>query len=197
MSKRTAKISRKTAETSIDLNINLDGSGKSTINTGLGFFDHMLTLFSKHGLFDLTVKVKGDLHVDGHHTVEDVGICLGQAFSQALGDFKGIKRYASALIPMDETLCQIAVDISNRPYLVFKADFPKSKIGDFDAELVEEFFRAFTFNAKLNLHITLVHGDNLHHGAEACFKALAVALDQASSIDPRKKDSIPSTKGVL
>ncbi len=197
MKKRQATLTRNTSETQIKLSLVIDGTGKSTINTGIGFFDHMLTLFSKHGLFDLNISMKGDLHIDAHHSVEDVGICLGQAFSEALGDFKGIQRYSSGLFPMDEALCQIAIDISNRPFLGFKAEFPKAKIGDFDSELVEEFFRAFTFNAKLNLHITLLAGDNLHHCAEACFKALGVALDHASRIDPRKADQVPSTKGVL
>jgi imidazoleglycerol-phosphate dehydratase len=195
--KRIAKINRKTSETIIQLSLNLDGEGKSKIATGIPFFDHMLTLFSRHGLFDLDVMVKGDIEVDFHHSVEDVGICLGQAFQQAIGDAKGITRYASGLIPMDEALCQLAIDMSGRSFLVFNADFPKSKIGEFDAELVKEFFQAFTSNAKLTLHLTLLAGENLHHMAEGCFKALGIILSQAVRIDPRKANQIPSTKGLL
>ncbi len=195
--KRIAKITRKTAETTIQLSLNIDGEGKSKITTGIPFFDHMLTLLSRHGLFDLDVMVKGDIEVDFHHSVEDVGICLGQALNQAIGDGRGMTRYASGLIPMDETLCQMAIDISGRSFLAFNADFPKSKIGDFDAELVQEFFQAFTSNAKLTLHLTLVAGENLHHMAEGCFKALGICLSQAVRIDPRKANQIPSTKGIL
>ncbi len=196
MADRKASINRKTNETDIELTFSIDGTGKSTIATGVAFFDHMLNLMTTHGLFDLHLKAKGDLDVDFHHTVEDVGICLGQAFREALGDAKGIQRFASGLMPMDETLCQVAIDISNRPYLSFVADFPKAKVGAFDVELAEEFFRAFVNNARINLHIELKSGTNLHHMIEACFKGLGVFLDQASVINPRKK-GIPSTKGAL
>lgn len=193
---RKAKISRKTAETNVDLVFEIDGLGKSSIDTGIGFFDHMLTLFTKHGLFNLNVKVVGDLDVDFHHSVEDVGICLGQAFQKAISDGAQINRYASSLIPMDEALCQVAIDVSNRPYLGFVAKFSKEYVGQFDAELVEEFFRAFVNNARINLHIELKKGSNLHHEIESIFKAVGVCLDQATKIDDRKT-GIPSTKGVL
>lgn len=194
---RKGSITRKTNETDIRLDLNLDGAGTSVIETGIPFFDHMLTLFAKHGMLDLDLHLKGDIDVDYHHSVEDVGICLGLAFREALGDARGIQRYASGLIPMDETLCQMAIDISNRPALVFSYQFPKTKIGTFDAELVEEFFHAFVNNARVSLHVNIIHGSNLHHIAEACFKALGIILDQATSIDPRKSDLVPSTKGML
>ena len=194
--KRTATVKRKTKETEISLTLNLDGSGKNSINTGIGFFDHMLDLFSTHGLFDLSVSVKGDLEIDGHHSVEDVGICLGEAFRTALGDARGINRYASGLYPMDEALCQIALDISNRPHLTFKADFAKTSVGTFDTELVEEFFNAFVNNGRITCHISYLYGQNLHHMIEGSFKGFGQCLDWATCINPRKKD-VPSTKGVL
>ncbi len=194
---RTRSISRKTSETDIQLTLNVDGTGQSQIQTGAPFFDHMLTLFARHGLFDLEVSVLGDLDVDYHHSVEDVGICLGQAFREAIGDAKGITRYASGAIPMDETLCQVAIDVSNRAFLSFNAEFPKAKIGEFDAELVSEFFQAFVSHSRVTLHLDLIRGENLHHMSEACFKALGVVLSRALSIDPRKSEQIPSTKGVL
>ncbi|RAP30780.1 imidazoleglycerol-phosphate dehydratase HisB [Candidatus Marinamargulisbacteria bacterium SCGC AG-414-C22] len=196
MEKRQASIERNTKETQIKLTFAIDGEGKAAVATGVGFFDHMLDLFSKHGLFDLDLSVTGDLEIDAHHTVEDVGICLGQAFQQALGTGKGINRYASAIIPMDESLCQIAIDVSNRPALGFNHNFEKDKVGEFDSELVEEFFNAFVNNARINLHIDMLKGTNLHHKIEACFKAFGVCLDRATQRDPRKKD-IPSTKGIL
>ena len=196
MQERRRTISRKTNETNIELDLFIDGEGNASINTGIAFFDHMLDLFSKHGLFDLNLSVQGDIEVDYHHSVEDVGICLGTAFREALGDFKGIKRYASVDIPMDESLCRMAIDISNRPGLHFKQAFPKTKIGTFDSELVEEFFTAFVNNARVTLHIDITVGQNLHHMIEACFKAFGRILDQASLQDPRVK-GVPSTKGVL
>ena len=193
---RQANIHRDTKETQIQLAFGLDGTPRYQIETGVGFFDHMLTLFAVHGLFDLSIKAKGDLHIDAHHTVEDVGICLGQAFRQALGDAVGIKRYASCIVPMDEVLVQVAIDLSNRPHLSFNAAIPKVKIGDFDSELAEEFFKAFVSHARITLHMSLLAGDNLHHCIEGCFKAFAICLDEATQIDPRKK-GIPSSKGVL
>ncbi len=193
---RKHTISRKTNETAITLALTIDGTGKSTLNTGIGFFNHMLELFAKHGLFDLDITVKGDLDVDFHHTVEDVGICLGQAFHKALGDNKGITRYSDGLIPMDEALCQCAIDISNRPHLTFTHNLNNEKVGQFDCELVDEFFRAFINNARLSLHLNLLAGFNTHHKIEACFKAFGVCLDRATIIDPRKP-GIPSTKGLL
>jgi imidazoleglycerol-phosphate dehydratase len=193
---RTATITRKTAETDIQLTFNLDGSGKSTINTGVGFFDHMLTLFAKHGAFDLDVKVKGDLHVDQHHTVEDTGIALGQALKQALGDKAGIQRYGHFTLPMEETLVTSALDLSGRYALVFQAPFTNAKIGDFDSELVEDFWQAVAANGLFNLHIVLHHGRNNHHISEAIFKGTARALRMAVTHDPRMP-GIPSTKGTL
>ncbi len=193
---RKHSIKRDTTETRIELTFALDGDGSSTVNTGLPFLDHMLTLFSKHGYFNLDVTVDGDIEVDGHHTTEDLAICLGQAFKEALGDGAGIMRYASGTIPMDEALCQCAIDISNRPSLIFNADLPKTKVGTFDVELVEEFFNAFVSNARIALHIDLIRGNNLHHMIEAIFKAFAVVLSQAASKHPDRTD-IPSTKGVL
>ncbi len=194
---RTAEINRKTKETDIYLSLNLDGSGKSEIDTGVGFFDHMLTLFSSHGMFDLVVKCNGDLEVDAHHTVEDVGICLGMAFSKAIGDMKGIKRYADKTIPMDESLVLTAVDISGRPHLSISLDVPAKKVGNFDTELVSEFFLAFVRNAKLTLHINKLAGRNTHHIIEGCFKSFGRTMDEATSFDPRREGVLPSTKGVL
>ena len=194
---RTASISRNTAETKIDLTIDLDGSGTSEINTGVGFLDHMLTLFSRHGRFDLKVSCEGDTYVDDHHSTEDIGICLGQAFRQALGDKKGIVRYGDAMIPMDESLILTAVDISGRSFLVYNLDIPTEKVGTFDTELVEEFWTAFASNAGLTLHIKQLDGRNSHHIIEGCFKSAARALRKAVSIDPEFSEDIPSTKGVL
>jgi imidazoleglycerol-phosphate dehydratase len=194
---RSAKISRRTAETDIAVSVSLDGTGRSDVATGIGFFDHMLDLFARHSLIDLTVKVAGDLHVDQHHSVEDTGIALGQALVQALGDKKGIARYADIHLPMDETLTRVALDISGRPFLVFKTTFPTAKIGEFDSELVREFFQAFAINAGLTLHVETLYGDNSHHIAESCFKGLARALRTALSVDPREQGRIPSTKGAL
>lgn len=193
---RRADVNRKTNETAIELVFGLDGSGTSAIDTGIGFFDHMLDLFTKHGNFDLSLKVDGDLRVDFHHSVEDVGICLGQAFRDALGDASGISRYSSGLIPMDEALCQMAIDVSNRPFLDFQGAFPKSKVGEFDVELVKEFFNAFVSNARVTLHLEVIKGENLHHMIEACFKAFGQLLDKATRIDPMR-EGVPSTKGVL
>jgi imidazoleglycerol-phosphate dehydratase len=193
---RPASIQRKTAETDIQLELNLDGSGSSSIDTGVGFFDHMLTLFAKHGVFDLNVKAVGDLHIDQHHTVEDTGICLGQAVRQALGDKQGIRRYGHFTLPMDETLVTSAVDLSGRAYLVDRVEFPTSKIGEFDTQLVEEFWQAFAGNALCNLHLVLHHGKNSHHISEAMFKATARALRMAVEHDERSP-GIPSTKGSL
>jgi imidazoleglycerol-phosphate dehydratase len=194
---RKAEIHRKTSETAIELALDVDGTGAFAIATGVGFFDHMLELFSRHSLIDLKVEAKGDLHVDNHHTVEDVGIALGQAFAKALGECRGIRRYASLLMPMDETLIRIAIDISGRPYLAWNVAFPTPKIGDFDSELVGEWFRAFAVNAGVTLHVERLAGINSHHIAEGCFKALARVLREASEIDPRQKDRVPSTKGSL
>lgn len=196
MAKRTATINRKTKETQVELSINLDGSGTSNINTGVGFLDHMLDLLTKHGLFDMTIKASGDRIVDDHHTVEDVGICIGQGLKEALGDKKGIRRFSSSSVPMQETLANIALDISGRPALVFNATFQKEKIGSFDAELIEEFLEAFTTNAGVNLHVNIPYGANAHHIAEAIFKGLARALKDAVQLDERIKD-VPSTKGIL
>jgi len=196
MTKRTATINRKTKETQVELTINTDGSGNSSINTGIGFLDHMLDLLAKHGLFDLTIKACGDRIVDDHHTVEDVGICLGQGIKEALGDKKGIRRFSNASVPMQETLANIAIDISGRSALVFNVAFHTAKIGNFDAELVEEFLKAFTANAGINLHVNVPYGTNAHHIAEAIFKGLAKALEDAVRFDERIKD-VPSTKGIL
>ncbi|MEC2159130.1 imidazoleglycerol-phosphate dehydratase HisB [Virgibacillus halodenitrificans] len=193
---RTYKIDRKTTETNTSLELQLDGTGDSKIQTGIGFLDHMLTLFSKHGLFDLQLKCDGDLEVDQHHTVEDIGIALGQAFTNALGNKEGITRYAAVTSPMDEALATISLDISGRSFLVYHVDGLKDKVGNFDTELVEEFFQAFASNAKLTLHINLQYGKNSHHIIEAIFKGFGRALDQASQINPRI-NGIPSTKGIL
>jgi imidazoleglycerol-phosphate dehydratase len=193
---RRGKVSRSTKETTIDLSIDLDGRGRVDARTGVGFFDHMLDHIGRHGLFDLTVKAKGDLHVDAHHTVEDVGICLGEAIGQAIGDKKGIRRYGFFIAPMEESLAQVAVDLSGRAAVVYRVKYRGSKIGGFDVELVEEFLRALALNAKMNLHVTVPYGTNNHHIAEAVFKALGKALRMAVDLDPREK-SVPSTKGVL
>ncbi len=194
---RTADVKRDTAETQISLAINLDGVGKAEIATGIGFLDHMLTLLARHSLIDMTIAAKGDLEVDDHHTAEDIGIALGQAFREALGDKKGITRYADCLMPMDETLTRVAVDISGRPFLVFRTAFPTQKIGTFDSELVREWFQAFAMNAGLTLHVETLYGANSHHIAESCYKGLARVLRNAVAVDARMKDRIPSTKGTL
>ena len=194
---RKSEIKRVTGETDICLSLNLDGVGKSEIDTGCGFLDHMLTLFAKHGRFDLTVSCKGDTQVDDHHTVEDIGICLGQALKKALGDCVGITRYGSMMLPMDEALVLCAIDISGRSYLVYDLEIPMQKVGTFDTELVEEFLTAFVRSAGITLHVKKLDGKNSHHIIEGAFKALARALSQAVSIDEKRKGEIPSTKGVL
>ncbi|WP_439596662.1 imidazoleglycerol-phosphate dehydratase HisB [Falsiroseomonas sp.] len=194
---RQATLARATSETEIRLTLDLDGRGSADVATGVGFFDHMLTALARHSLIDLTVAAKGDLHIDDHHTVEDVGIVLGQALRQALGDKRGIRRFGQCLLPMDEALAEAAIDISGRPYLAWSVPFQRPKIGSFDTELVEEFFRAFAFNAGITLHVTLKAGTNAHHVAEACFKAVARALRMAVEMDPRTLGEIPSTKGSL
>jgi imidazoleglycerol-phosphate dehydratase len=193
---RTASIDRKTAETEIQVTLDLDGSGHADCVTGVGFLDHMLTLLAKHAAIDLTVRGKGDLHVDQHHTVEDTGICLGQALKQALGDKRGIRRYGFFTLPMEETLASVAIDLGGRYALVFRADFPSNKIGDFDSELVEDFWQALAANALLNLHMNVHYGRNSHHISEAIFKAAARALRMAVEADPRIS-GVPSTKGTL
>ncbi|RDW21166.1 imidazoleglycerol-phosphate dehydratase HisB [Oceanobacillus chungangensis] len=193
---RNAKITRTTKETAIQLDFYIDGNGTSSINTGVGFFDHMLTLMTKHGLFNLDVRCDGDLEVDQHHSVEDIGIALGQAFNEALGNKEGITRYANITTPMDEALSNVTLDISGRSYLVFNVDGLKDKVGNFDTELVEEFFQAFVSNAKVNLHINLEYGRNSHHIIESIFKGFGRALDLASMINPRI-EGVPSTKGSL
>jgi len=194
---RRAEISRETSETAITVALGLDGEGRADIATGIGFLDHMLTALARHGLFDLKVRAKGDLHIDFHHTTEDVGIVIGQCLRQALGDKRGIRRYGAAVIPMDEALAEAAVDISGRPFLAWSVTFAQPKIGEMDTELFEEFFRALAFNAGITLHLTQKAGTNAHHVAEACFKALARALREAVEPDPRAISAIPSTKGVL
>lgn len=194
---RTTTIERDTFETKIKLNLNIDGSGKSAIKTGVGFLDHMLTLFAKHGQFDLDIVCEGDLDVDAHHTVEDIGIALGDAFKQALGDKKGINRYADMHLPMDETLCLVAVDLGGRNYLHFEAEFLCPFLGRMASELVEEFFFGFSRAAGINLHIKLIHGKNSHHIAEAMFKGFGRVMDRATQIDERIANQIPSTKGVI
>ena len=193
---RTASITRNTAETQIELSIDLDGSGQNEISTGVGFFDHMLTLFARHGLFDLKVKATGDLHVDDHHLVEDVGICLGRCLSQALSDKKGITRYGHMTLPMEETLVTSAVDLSGRMAFVYRVEFPTEKIGTFDTQLVQEFWTAVSSNALMNLHLLLHHGSNSHHISEAIFKSTARALRRAVAVDPRQQ-GVPSSKGTL
>jgi len=194
---RTGAVSRKTKETDVAVEINLDGQGRAQVATGIGFLDHMLDLLARHSRIDITVKATGDLHIDQHHTTEDVGIALGQAVKQALGDMKGITRYADVHMPMDEALTRVAIDVSGRPYLVFEAEFTRDKVGAFDTELVEEWFRAFVMNAGVTLHVTTLYGNNDHHIAESCFKGLARALRAAVSIDPRASNEVPSTKGSL
>ncbi len=194
---RTARLTRTTSETDITLELNLDGTGASTIDTGVGFFDHMLTAFARHALFDLTVQAKGDLHIDSHHTVEDVGIVLGQAIRQALGDKRGITRFGQALLPMDEALAEAAIDISGRAHVAWSVAFERPMLGTMDTQLVEEFFRVLAGNALLTLHVTLRAGSNAHHVAEACFKAAARALRMAVAPDLRQNGAIPSTKGAL
>jgi imidazoleglycerol-phosphate dehydratase len=194
---RTAAISRKTSETDITLTIDLDGAGVSTVNTGVGFFDHMLTHLAKHSLMDLTVQAKGDLHIDDHHTVEDVSLVIGSALDKALGDKKGIFRYGWASIPMEDTLANVALDLSGRPAFVFNVAFPSKKIGSFDVELIHESLRSLANTAKMNLHVNVPYGSNSHHVAEAIFKAFAKALRQAITVDPRAASAIPSTKGTL
>ena len=194
---RKASIERKTTETSVSCTVDLDGTGSFDIKTGVGFFDHMMEQLSRHSLIDITLKANGDLHIDDHHTVEDCGIALGQAVSKALGDRTGIRRYASCDLPMDECLTRCAIDVSGRPFLVFKCAYPRDKIGTFDTELVREWFQAFAMNSGITLHLENVCGENAHHIAESSFKALARALRQALEIDPRQKDRIPSTKGSL
>ena len=194
---RTASLSRKTRETDITVEVTLDGSGASEIFTGVGFFDHMLDQIARHSLIDLKIQAKGDLHIDFHHTVEDVGIALGQAIRQALGDMKGVTRYADVHLPMDETLTRVAMDISGRAFLVFRTEFHTPKIGEFDTQLVREFFQAFAMNAGLTLHVETLYGINDHHISESCFKGLARALRIAVSIDERQSGRVPSTKGTL
>jgi imidazoleglycerol-phosphate dehydratase len=194
---RTATISRSTAETAIDVTINLDGTGLYDVETGVGFFDHMLEQLSRHSLIDLHVRTKGDLHIDEHHTVEDTGIAIGQAFAQALGDKRGISRYGDALSPMDETLTRVALDISGRPWLVWKDLFSQTRLGTMDTEMFEHFFHSFAQAAGITLHVETLYGTNNHHIAEAAFKGVARALRTAIEIDPRKADAIPSTKGIL
>ena len=196
MKNRISNIDRKTNETNISLSLNLDGEGKRSVSTGIGFFDHMLDLFAKHALFDLEIKATGDTHVDFHHTVEDVGICIGLAVKEALGDKAGIVRFSNVSVPMQESLANIALDISGRSALVFNAKLDSKKIGDFDSELIKEFLEAFTVNAGLNLHVDVPYGENAHHIAEAIFKGLAKAIDRATRIDERTNE-VPSTKGVL
>jgi len=194
---RTATVERNTNETKITASVNLDGSGSYSVSTGIGFLDHMLEQLSRHSLMDLAVKADGDLHIDFHHTTEDTGIAIGEAVMQALGDRKGIARFGQAMSPMDETLTRVSLDASNRPFLVWKVDFARDKLGDMDTELFKEWFQAFAQAAGLTLHVETLYGDNNHHIVESCFKGVARALRQAFEIDPRKADAVPSTKGVL
>ncbi len=194
---RIATINRSTAETRIDVTVNLDGTGVYSIKTGIGFLDHMVEQLSRHGLIDIDLKVDGDLHIDGHHTVEDSALALGQAVAQALGDKRGIRRYGDALSPMDETLTRVALDISGRPWLVWKTAFTVSRLGELDTELIEHWFHSFAQTAGITLHVETLYGTNNHHIVEAAYKGLARALRMAVEIDPRKADAIPSTKGVL
>ncbi|MDA0998059.1 MAG: imidazoleglycerol-phosphate dehydratase HisB [Proteobacteria bacterium] len=194
---RKATVQRRTKETEISVSLDLDGSGVYKVSTGIGFLDHMLEQLSRHSLIDLTVEAKGDLHIDYHHTTEDTGIAIGTAINQALGERVGITRYGSALIPMDETLSRVALDVSNRPYLIWRVEFSKPKLGEMDTELFKEWFQAFAQAAGITLHIENLYGDNNHHIVESCYKGLARALRQAIEIDPRKRDAVPSTKGVL
>lgn len=194
---RTATIQRNTNETQIKVTVNLDGTGKYTVSTGIGFLDHMMEQLSRHSLIDINIEAKGDLHIDCHHTTEDVGIALGKAVNTALGERRGIVRYGSSLIPMDETLTRVALDISGRPYFIWKVNFSKPKLGDMDTELFREWFQAFAFNSGTTMHIENLYGENNHHIVESCYKGLARALREAIEIDTRKMDDIPSTKGVL
>ena len=194
---RTGAVKRKTKETDVEVKVDLDGQGRADVSTGIGFLDHMLDLLARHSRMDITVKAKGDLHVDHHHTTEDVGIALGQSVKQALGEMKGITRYADVHVPMDEALTRVAIDVSGRPFLVFKAKFGRDKVGTFDTELVQEWFQAFAMNAGITLHVEVLSGTNDHHIAEACFKGLARALRAALALDPRALDEVPSTKGLL
>jgi len=195
--KRKAKIIRKTKETNIAVEVNLDGKGKYNIKTGIGFLDHMLEQLSKHSLIDITLKAKGDTHIDLHHTTEDTGIAIGEAIKKAAGNRKGIKRYASMVIPMDETLSRVSLDVSNRPYLIWKIDLKVEKLGEMDTELFKEWFQAFSQSAGITLHVENIYGDNSHHKIESCFKGLARSLKEALTIDKRIENSIPSTKGKL
>jgi imidazoleglycerol-phosphate dehydratase len=197
MANRTAEVVRETKETRIRVRIDLDGTGKTSIQTGIGFYDHMLEAFGRHGGFDLEVETQGDLHIDMHHTVEDTGIVLGQAFKQACDGFRGIRRFGTAYIPMDETLSRCAVDLSNRPYLIWKVEFSRPKVGEMDTELFKEFHQAFAMNCGACVHLETLYGDNSHHIAESGFKALARALREAVEIDPKTQGAAPSTKGVL
>lgn len=194
---RHAAVQRSTRETDVAVSVNLDGTGKSAISTGVGFFDHMLDQLSRHSLIDMDIQAKGDLHIDDHHTVEDVGITLGQAVRKAMGDLRGISRYADVYLPMDEALTRASIDISGRPFLVFRSTFESDKIGAFDTELIREFFQAFAMNAGITLHIETLYGANAHHIAESCFKAVARALRAALAVDPRQQGAVPSTKGTL
>jgi len=194
---RKASVERKTKETQISVELNLDGTGQYSVSTGIGFLDHMLEQLSRHSLIDLKVTAKGDLHIDYHHTTEDAGIAIGEAFTKALGDRKGITRYAHTYIPMDETLSRVAIDISGRPYFIWKVEFTKPKLGEMDTELFREWFQAFAFAAGATLHVENLYGVNNHHIVESCYKALARSLRVATTIDPRKSDEIPSTKGTL
>jgi imidazoleglycerol-phosphate dehydratase len=194
---RKGAVKRTTKETNVEVTVDLDGSGRATIATGIGFLDHMLDLLARHSRIDLSVKAQGDLHIDQHHTTEDVGIALGQAIRQALGEMKGITRYADVHVPMDEALTRVALDISGRPFLVFQAEFGRDKVGGFDTELVQEWFQAFAMNSGVTLHVATLYGSNDHHIAESCFKGLARALRAAVAIDPRAADEVPSTKGSL
>ncbi|MEC7732469.1 MAG: imidazoleglycerol-phosphate dehydratase HisB [Pseudomonadota bacterium] len=197
MSQRTATRARQTKETKIEVAVNLDGTGDYEVSTGIGFLDHMLEQLSRHSLIDLKVAAEGDLHIDFHHTTEDTGIVIGEAVREALGDFKGLTRYGSATIPMDETCTRVSLDVSQRPYLIWKVAFTKPKLGDMDTELFKEWFQAFAQAADITLHIENLYGENNHHIVESCFKGLARALREAIEIDPRKSDAVPSTKGVL
>ncbi|MBF0454645.1 MAG: imidazoleglycerol-phosphate dehydratase HisB [Magnetococcales bacterium] len=194
---RKATVSRTTKETQIEVSLVLDGTGQSEINTGIGFLDHMLDQIARHGLFDLTIKAKGDTHIDSHHTVEDVGIAMGQAFREALGDRRGITRFGLAMVPLDEALSRVVVDLSNRPSLVWRVALPTQKLGQFDTELFREWFEAFAGNGAMTLHAENLYGTNSHHIIESCYKALAMALRQACTVDQRRADEVPSTKGTL
>jgi imidazoleglycerol-phosphate dehydratase len=194
---RMASLKRKTGETSVEVSLSLDGEGTYNVSTGIGFLDHMLALFARHSLIDLEVKAEGDLQVDMHHTVEDVGITVGQALSRALAERRGVRRYGYAYVPMDEALTRVALDLSGRPHLVWNVAFSRSTIGEFDVELLREWFQAFVLNAGITMHVETLQGDNSHHIAESCYKALAHALRQAVELDPRQQSRIPSTKGIL